>query len=153
MMMASSPANAGSASKLQYTHNDSQPALHGRAPADLLKPTFEVGKLLDVLILSLPVHRPRIGDLVRDGVFVACQVRPFIEAVVEYAVEPVGLVVEAAYRVAQVAVLGARPLEMAGTVAYGSTLLSIIRSGLFLIGDRTACGLRYLQRAAGIQQC
>src|SRR3979411_1284963 len=50
---------------------DSQPAWHGRALADLLEPTFEVGKFVDVLILSLPVHRPRIGDHVRNSVFVA----------------------------------------------------------------------------------
>ena len=87
-------------------------ALHRRALADLLEPALEMLELVDVLALRLPVDRPRIADHVGDRVLVAGDVAALVQPVVQHAVEPVGLVGEAADGIGLVACFVAEPAEM-----------------------------------------
>src|SRR5208337_3061770 len=91
---------------------DGEAALNGGTRAELVEPAFEIFELPDVLTLRLPADRPGIADHVGDGVIVAGDIAPVIEAVVEHAVKPVRLVGEAADGVGLVALLVAETPEV-----------------------------------------
>ena len=75
------------------------PLLHRWPLGDVLGPALDVFGFLEVLALHLVVHRPRVADHVGDRNSVAGEPGAVSQAVVQHAVEAVGLVGEAVDRV------------------------------------------------------
>src|SRR5947207_3757866 len=71
-----------------------EPTLHAGTVVQFVEPALELLEVVDVLALALPVHGPWEANHVGDRVLIAGEIAPVIEAVVQHAIEPVGLVGE-----------------------------------------------------------